>query len=737
MSFTQIKTFILKNKKSILFLSFLVFLFNLELVFATKTGEALIVATETKESWTIITFLNYFIAWAWAILWMVTSFVWWFLTPEWTTGSAIWFDDKLKDLWILMSNVVYTIFALILIIIAFMNIIWKWENTWELKQAIPKFIVWVLIVPFSWFIVWAVIWLSSILTTAVLTIPWDSFPKTFENLEKVEFCKDVVYNVWDITAKWAWEKKKDPIECETEISFAKFIETNDNIFWIVSVYTYWVMKIDSNWKLFQTDIKNWIKSLADLTVKWIIDILFFIIFIILMIALLMALFMRWIYIWVFTVLSPLFWLLYFFWDKTPESLKNFTFSKFLWLAMMPVYVSAALSFWLLFILVAWEWMSESATSSKCEGSKSLCISESEGKEWYTIKFLWTSHTFNWSFWSAWETAGETIWSFKWAFGTMILQIFWLAIMWIAIMAALKSSELTQEVVKPIESFGSSVWQLAMKAPTYAPIIPAPGGWTMSAAWMWSFWQTMQSTIHSKYTWEGSTKATDLFWGSGAQRSLNLLRDSNIDLKNADKANLQKYLNEWLVKLNNKEITKNDFDKMINQINSQWWFKDKKSGSKLKAAYWTRENQSFINLLKDELNAHITTHLDINDITKAKNYMNSDWSSTKPNGPNAAPINPNTGNTSNATLNVTLPTISNKNEIIDSSNNIVNNWIKDIYDTINNNDIKNLKDSDFRSLMESKLTDSNWYWRYINATEANKIVTELIKLVNNDANKNFK
>jgi hypothetical protein len=41
------------------------------------------------------------------------------------------------------------------------------------------------------------------------------------------------------------------------------------------------------------------------------------------------------------------------------------------------------------------------------------------------------------------------------------------------MAALKSSDLTAEIINPIASFGNSVCQLAAKAPTYVPILPSP------------------------------------------------------------------------------------------------------------------------------------------------------------------------------------------------------------------------------------------------------------------------
>ncbi len=43
------------------------------------------------------------------------------------------------------------------------------------------------------------------------------------------------------------------------------------------------------------------------------------------------------------------------------------------------------------------------------------------------------------------------------------------------MAALKSSKTTDAVVTPIANFGNKVSEVAGKMPTYAPIVPTPGG----------------------------------------------------------------------------------------------------------------------------------------------------------------------------------------------------------------------------------------------------------------------
>ena len=141
------------HKKVLFFIIFFLgsFLLTGDIAFAEWEWADPVVSQETTD--TIIRVLNGILVGAASILWVATSFVTIFIYPGWTNGTMFGLQDYLKEIWILVSNVVYFIFAFILIGIAFMNIIWKGEWNWELKQAMPKFIVWVLMVPFSWFFV--------------------------------------------------------------------------------------------------------------------------------------------------------------------------------------------------------------------------------------------------------------------------------------------------------------------------------------------------------------------------------------------------------------------------------------------------------------------------------------------------------------------------------------------------------------------------------------------------------
>jgi len=399
---------------------------------------------------------------------LITQLVSWFISPGWTTWRALWFDSTLKILWTLVANICYIIFAAVLVVIAIMNIFWKWWE-WELKQALPRFIIGLLMVPLSWLIVGAIVSFSSVLTANILTFPMTEFEWAYESLWKTEFYTEYTFNIW----KSAW-KTKEPIERHHKISFKEFLKKDKWIFWIFNVYTYWVMRVDSQWSTTVDDIKKWwIKSLMHMWVKAVFDAIFMLAYIILMVAILIWLFVRWVLLWLFMIFSPVFWLFYYFNGKTVKAPTGFSFMNFLWLAMMPVYVAWALAFGLLFIMVAWKTMNSSGW--KCDESTTICIKN----EWNTstVKYLWITLKFKWAFSGSHDSKlKEVLWGFKWAFWLLVLQMLWLVIMWVWVLAALSTHKITRQAVAPIKQFGQSIWKIAIQAPSYLPIIPSPGWW---------------------------------------------------------------------------------------------------------------------------------------------------------------------------------------------------------------------------------------------------------------------
>ncbi len=501
----QIVTHFLKKYKALL-LYIAVFLW-----FFLLSGESLFAAEEPvlskEDSEKVVAILNGIITWAAALMWMVTSFITMFLYPGWTNGTLFGLQDYLKTIWILISNIVYFIFAFILIAIAFMNIIGKGEWTWELKQAMPKFIVWVLIVPFSWFFVQFILSISAILTVWVLTLPYDSFGnkdlfiKAIENQEfwGKKICKDVIISFnrdfWDedtsqlwedsneldenIKCRWEWDTGKITIkelmtgldEWGNPSADAKGLQ--NSIFWVISIYSYGILAIDELDTINESQLQT-VTSIADLIFKIVFDVLFIVVYLLLMIALLLALFVRWVRLWIYMMLSPAFGLLYFFWKWSEwvwESGDKFNIKEFIALALVPVYVSAALAFWLVFIMVAAEWIKVKA------GDEPDTL-----KAWGFSLTLIGAHGEK----SDDGTQDGTI------IGKLIVEIFWVVILWIAVMSALWASKTTKAIVEPIAQFWKSVWELAAKAPTYAPIIPT-GNWK-------SMWVAGLQTFGSNIAW---------------------------------------------------------------------------------------------------------------------------------------------------------------------------------------------------------------------------------------------
>lgn len=645
------------------------FLISSESIFATNDP-----ILSEEDSKRVVDILNGIITWAAALMWMITSFITMFLYPGWTNGTLFWLQEYLKEIWILISNVVYFIFAFILIAIAFMNIIGKWEWTWELKQAMPKFIVWVLIVPFSWFFVQFLLSISAILTVWVLTLPYDSFGNKdlfIQAMENKEFwgkkiCKDVIISFnqdfWDQNTSQLGEDASDldeNIKCKWEddsgkVTIKELITWLDewgnpsadaaglqnSIFWVISIYSYGILAIDELDTINQDQLET-VTSIADLIFKIVFDILFIVVYLLLMIALLLALFVRWVRLWIYMMLSPAFGLLYFFskgsewfWDTW----EKFNIKEFISLALVPVYVSAALAFGLVFIMVAAEWIKVNSDEPD------------------TLKAWWFSLTLVWAHGEKSDdgTQDGTI------IGKLIVEIFWVVILWIAVMSALWASKTTKAIVDPIAAFWKSVWDLAAKAPTYAPIIP-----TWSGKWMWvAGLQTFGSNIAWWIDQKAKQRGTDFAQGvtNTDETTRNYQNSNNVPITTeANSASeIKKLIWYWdSTKLANNPSWLESLAKNLDKVKNdgKYWFNDTKKADEmikaLKNANWNPAEVRRIlaeldKIAKDPTNsllgwAWIVTASEVDKFMWI--WVNSEKTSNSANSSN--------GNPSNTTNNIVL------------------------------------------------------------------------------------
>ncbi|NDK09515.1 hypothetical protein GW846_01935 [Candidatus Gracilibacteria bacterium] len=503
----SITSYIKINKKILFFIAGILgfWLLSFSGAFAAPSNSTGITQEQGDK---LINILNMILSGAGAILAIVTSFISIFLYPGWVNGTMFGLQDYLKEIWILVSNVVYFVFAGILIVIAFMNIIGKGDGTWELKQAMPKFIIGVLIVPFSWFAVQFLLSLSAILTVSVLTLPYNSFQnqplysQALDNSEIADqkFCKDIIISFSQDFGGQATtnlvegqETQFDEnIRCKGEEGGEGMVSIKDiisgegnaegldnNIFGVINVYTYGILRVQDLDTVENVNLQ-FVKGIFDLIFKILFDLLFVIVYMLLMVALFLALLTRGIRLWIYMMLSPVFGLLYFLGKAGEEgSESKFTPKEFIALAFVPVYVAAALAFGLTFIMVASEGIKQNASTDDMDtlnaGGFSLSIIGAHGSGPEEVSVI----------------------------GKLIVELFGVVILWIAVIAALNTSATTKAIIAPITAFGASVGKLAAAAPTYAPIIPTGNG-GMSITGL----QQVGSSVSSKFQTDAQNRGTE-------------------------------------------------------------------------------------------------------------------------------------------------------------------------------------------------------------------------------------
>jgi hypothetical protein len=393
----------------------------------------------------------------------------WLLTPDWVFGEIFGLRPILHDLWVLVSNVVYVIFAFLLVVMAFMNIFAGEKNTWAIKAKLPKLIVGVISVPFTWFFVSAVVSISSVLTASAIQLAGDLVPTDAQATFMAP--KECTIN---------FEGKKTPgganLWIGSDGSFSsctkseprklsEFLKSKD-AYGIVSYYAYGVFQVQDLKRITGPNLET-AKTILDLGVGVLMALIIFIIFLLIIIALVIAMMMRAFYFWAIAIFSPLLSLRYFFDGKLGFGDDWLSVGSIIGLAMVPVYVAAALSLGLVFI--------SAASSTDLTVKKSDYVTEvtmTPEKQEITVlgtKFIVLGTP-------VWANTATDIKTLGGGFiGGLLIKIAALCILWFAVMAALKGSKITQEAAEPISKFGGEIGGLLKKLPQYAPIIPTGHG----------------------------------------------------------------------------------------------------------------------------------------------------------------------------------------------------------------------------------------------------------------------
>ena len=100
----------------------------------------------------------------------------WLMSPDWTSGDLFGLRDPMHKMWIVVSNIVYFVYAVILIMIALATIFGK--DNFNYKVMLPKLALGAILVPFTWWFVQWTISISAVVTAQVITIPYETLKQT-------------------------------------------------------------------------------------------------------------------------------------------------------------------------------------------------------------------------------------------------------------------------------------------------------------------------------------------------------------------------------------------------------------------------------------------------------------------------------------------------------------------------------------------------------------------------------
>lgn len=127
-------------------------------------------STKTVEAYnSMITTLNIILYALSAIITPIVLFVGWLMSPDWTSGDLFNLREPMYKLWITVSNIVYFIYAILLIFIA-LGTMFN-QDKFSYKVMLPKLALGILMVPFTWWFVQWTISIASVVTASVMTIP--------------------------------------------------------------------------------------------------------------------------------------------------------------------------------------------------------------------------------------------------------------------------------------------------------------------------------------------------------------------------------------------------------------------------------------------------------------------------------------------------------------------------------------------------------------------------------------
>ncbi len=599
-----------------------------------------------------------------------------FMDNQVVYGSFVGMDTLLWKIWNVMRTFANYIIWLILIFSIFTLFLW-----WKLEQfnpikIIPQLVISAVLVNASWFLIWACIDVSNILTYSVWTLPlkiaWNKM-NNFENQTIPTFwislqqwnhpLKTWIYDkkswkilpfcsikalTWDAGIKVVWttwwcvmaenmkyykisnpkwiiltnKKKLSKASWVKLIPWTKFSDIQKKLGWMT-----WIL-----WSLYGSITNLWRTvnyqpgSSTSMTMWLILKLLFLFALVIPLFTLAVLLIVRVVALWMFIIISPIVFLF--------TSVKSF--EKFLWekwklsslccMVFMPVIVVFALSISFVFLSslknmnisnefwITWKWNSVYINVDWNPNNKNLTSNNNIKMTFNLPKKKGGDSAIDGLFLQLWNTL-------DW----IIRSIFSIWFMWVIVFAALKSCKITWWIASSIQSFSQSIAKAAPVIPTWI------ARWqSVSSIWAeldtlssWPRWKQQKQYAH--WLWEFINEAerdTSWTWDSHhiAQTSKAISKDfswGSIVSSKLKTFHDKKYWNEKVSDLLNPKNSKE-----LSDVAASLWMTAGKLRGILKDKKWTQLSWT----LRDNMKL-IKKEMTLSELKKifTKNVIN--WSIT--------------------------------------------------------------------------------------------------------------
>lgn len=483
----------------------------------TQTNDSYKNFQETMNKW--IWIINVIIGLLTAMLTPLIMLSSWLMSPDWTSGDLFNLRGPMHNLWKVVSNIIYFVYAVLLIIVA-IGTIFQNKN-FSYKTMLPRILLGLILVPFTWWFVQLTISLSTNITASVLTIPKEAVEKLEENKWKQGWYEEnIIPKEIDLKTYFGSGSEWNKIDCEKNqwecISIKSVFKNGWWIYGSMLVYSYGIFKLHKLKDIKTQSNIDVINNMLTLMTNWLINTIMFLIFGLLMLALLSILFVRAIWMWIYAIFSPLFTFNFVMWWSW-KSDDKIDIMEFISAAFAPAIIWFVLWFGII-VITAVQWaLNETGPKdneikgmipwSNCyellwimwwwENMIYHCISN-EAKDWKFetitgVKMAGMNFKYSWSQEHQKPTNQESnlpaIGSIFW---NMIIQFIALVFVWLAFMAGAGRSKILRKAVAPFEKITQEVkWIWG----AMAGWMPVPVFWNVK--WIWKAAETIKYGMESK------------------------------------------------------------------------------------------------------------------------------------------------------------------------------------------------------------------------------------------------